>query len=95
MLLFVGARARAQFPDEGALQRVVAEALGAYNADAGGSSYRTDRARLEFDPLSPADGEITDKGSVNQRKVLERRADAVLRLFAEPSGTDVIRLNGP
>jgi feruloyl-CoA synthase len=95
LLLFVGARARAQFPDEGALQRVVAEALGAYNADAGGSSYRTDRARLEFDPLSPADGEITDKGSVNQRKVLERRADAVLRLFAEPSGTDVIRLNGP
>jgi feruloyl-CoA synthase len=28
-------------------------------------------------------GEITDKGYVNQRAVLERRADAVARLFAQ------------
>ena len=35
-------------------------------------------------------GEITDKGYVNQRAVLERRADAVARLFADPPGPAVI-----
>ena len=35
-------------------------------------------------------GEITDKGYVNQRAVLERRADAVERLFADPPGPAVI-----
>jgi feruloyl-CoA synthase len=93
LLLFVGPRARAQFADEHALRKAVADALEAYNAEAGGSSHRVERARLEFEPLSPADGEITDKGSVNQRKVLERRFDAVLRLFAEPPGADVICRN--
>jgi hypothetical protein len=48
---------------------------------------------LEFASLSPADGEITDKGSVNQRKVLERRAGAVLGMFAEPVAGGVIRLS--
>lgn len=93
LLLFVGPRVRAQFADEHALRKAVADALEAYNAEAGGSSHRVERARLEFEPLSPADGEITDKGSVNQRKVLERRFDAVLRLFAEPPGADVICRN--
>ena len=35
-------------------------------------------------------GEITDKGYVNQRAVLEQRAGAVARLFAEPPGAAVI-----
>ena len=35
-------------------------------------------------------GEITDKGYINQRAVLERRAEAVARLFAEPPGDAVI-----
>ena len=35
-------------------------------------------------------GEITDKGYVNQRAVLEQRAGAVARLFAEPPGDTVI-----
>ena len=90
LLLFVGPRARGQFTDEAALGASIAELLAAYNVTAGGSSHRVARAVLEFAPLSPADGEITDKGSVNQRKVLERRADAVQRMFAEPPGDGII-----
>jgi feruloyl-CoA synthase len=84
LLLFVGQRARGQFSDEAALRANIAELLAAYNTTAGGSSHRVARFVLEFTPLSPAEGEITDKGSVNQRKVLERRAEAVQRMFSEP-----------
>jgi feruloyl-CoA synthase len=35
-------------------------------------------------------GEITDKGYVNQRAVLERRAELVAQLFAEPLDSAVI-----
>jgi feruloyl-CoA synthase len=93
LLLFVGPRARGQFADEAVLRANIAELLAAYNTTAGGSSHRVGRAVLEFASLSPADGEITDKGSVNQRKVLERRAGAVLGMFAEPVAGGVIRLS--
>jgi feruloyl-CoA synthase len=92
LLLFVGPRARAQFADESDLRHAVGELLDAYNASVAGSSQYVARALLASEPLSPADGEITDKGSVNQRKVLDRRADAVLRIFAEPPPADVICL---
>ena len=35
-------------------------------------------------------GEITDKGYVNQRAALARRAEEVEQLFAEPPGPAVI-----
>lgn len=92
LLLFVGPRARAQYADEPALRAAVAELLLAHNASAAGSSHYVARALLTFEPLSPADGEITDKGSVNQRKVLDRRSNAVLRLFSDPPQADVICL---
>lgn len=92
LLLFVGPRARDQFADESSLRAAVAELLGAYNASVAGSSQYVARAVLAFEPLSPAEGEITDKGSVNQRRVLDRRSDAVLRIFAEPPPADVICL---
>jgi feruloyl-CoA synthase len=82
VLLFAGARARARFPDEADLRAAVAALLDDYNAAAGGSSHRVGRALIVFDALSPAAGEVTDKGSVNQRRVLERRRDAVEELFA-------------
>jgi feruloyl-CoA synthase len=37
-------------------------------------------------------GEITDKGYVNQRAVLARRAEAVQRLYAVPAPHDVVCL---
>jgi feruloyl-CoA synthase len=39
---------------------------------------------LMTEPPSIDASEITDKGYINQRAVLQRRADLVLRLHAEP-----------
>ena len=45
------------------------------------------------EPPSIDAGEITDKGYVNQRAGLARRADLVERLYADPPGDDVMVLN--
>ena len=42
------------------------------------------------EPPSIDRGEITDKGSINQRAVLEHRAGLVEALYAEPPGPQVI-----
>jgi feruloyl-CoA synthase len=57
----------------------------------GSSSYAT-RAVLLKDPPSIDGGEITDKGYINQRAVLQRRALAVQALYEEPPDDDVILL---
>jgi feruloyl-CoA synthase len=67
----------------------VAECLQKLNAGAGTSSCIR-RVLLLEDPPDLDAGEITDKGYVNQRAVLERRCDAVERLFAEPADPAVI-----
>jgi feruloyl-CoA synthase len=60
--------------------------LQTFNATAGGSSGRFARLMLMDDPPSLDTGEMTDKGSVNQRAVLNRRAAMVEELYApEPS----------
>jgi len=58
--------------------------LDALAAQSTGSSNRIARAMLLEGPLSIDAGEITDKGSVNQRAVLRARADLVERLYTEP-----------
>lgn len=76
---------------DAALQRVLAEAIQAYNAEHPGSSTRIARALLQHLPPDPDAGEVTDKGHVNQRAVLRRRADAVQRLYAaHASGGDCL-----
>ncbi len=57
---------------------------------AGGSSHRIARALLLAEPPSIEQGEITDKGYINQRAVLQRRADSAARLYAVPANADVI-----
>lgn len=62
----------------------LARQLAAFNESAGGSSNSI-RRLLPLDvPPSAADGEVTDKRSLNPRRVLERRAAEVARLYAEP-----------
>jgi feruloyl-CoA synthase len=51
---------------------------------------RIARALVMKEPLSIDAGEITDKGYVNQRAVLDRRAALVEELYA-PDARDVIR----
>ncbi|WP_428267038.1 feruloyl-CoA synthase [Haliangium sp.] len=69
----------------------LAAALSAYNRDNAGSSRRVARALLMAEPAGIDAGEITDKGYINQRAVLERRADLVERLYG-PGGPDVVEL---
>lgn len=71
--------------------RDVQEALRALKAEGGGSSQTPVRALILPDAPSAAAGEITDKGYINQRLVLTRRAADVERLYALPIDPDVIR----
>jgi feruloyl-CoA synthase len=59
------------------------EGLEAHNAANPANSRRIARALLLADPPSIQTGEITDKGYVNQRAVLDCRAAAVERLYGE------------
>ena len=58
----------------------------------GASSMRIARAMLMTEPASIDGNELTDKGYINQRAGLERRAALVERLYAERPGEDVIVL---
>jgi feruloyl-CoA synthase len=60
---------------------------------AGVSSMRIARAMLMAEPPSIDGNELTDKGYINQRAGLERRAALVERLYADKPGEDVIILN--
>ncbi len=66
--------------------------LSAYNAQNSSSSRRVARALLLEEPPRIDAGEITDKGYINQRAVIERRARLVDRLYAEPPAPDVLAL---
>jgi feruloyl-CoA synthase len=56
--------------------------LAAFARTSTGSSNRIARAILLAEPPSLDAGEMTDKGSINQRAVLERRARLVAELYA-------------
>jgi feruloyl-CoA synthase len=72
------------------VREALAAALGRLNRQAG-SSRRVERLLLLDEPPSLDAGEITDKGYVNQRAVLERRADLVARLHGDPPPPEAIR----
>ena len=58
-----------------AVRADLAERLASFGTQATGSATRVVRAILLDEPLSLDAGELTDKGSINQRAVLQRRAD--------------------
>jgi feruloyl-CoA synthase len=66
-----------------ALHAELALRLGRYNETATGSSLRVLRALMLVDPLDLEKGEVTDKGSVNQRAVRSHRTDLVAALYAD------------
>ena len=67
--------------------------LEAHNASStGATSMRVGRAMLMVEPASIDGNELTDKGYINQRAGLERRAELVERLYADHPGEDVIVL---
>jgi feruloyl-CoA synthase len=78
--VLVDPRVRAEF----------ARLLEALAAPARGTSNRIMRAILLVQPPSLDIGEMTDKGSINQRAVLAHRAALVEELYADPPSPNVI-----
>jgi feruloyl-CoA synthase len=68
------------------------ERLAGFLATATGSSNRITRAILVDTPLSIDRGEVTDKGSINQRAVLEHRSGLIDALYSPTPTADVISL---
>jgi feruloyl-CoA synthase len=93
-------RVRAQMPGASAaelaasdwMRSAVRYAIERHNAAGGGGSRRVHRVLLLGEMPDMGAGEITDKGYVNQRRVLTRRAQDVARLFAEPPDAEVIQI---
>jgi len=75
---------------EPAVRNALAAALKRHNENAGGSSTRIARALFLAEPPSIDANEITDKGYINQRAVLARRAALVELLYREPIDDAVI-----
>jgi feruloyl-CoA synthase len=94
-----GCRALCGGPEEASLAELIRrpevrkrllEGLAAHNAANRANSRRVARALLLADPPSIQTGEITDKGYVNQRAVLDRRAALIERLYGEVDGETIV-----
>lgn len=92
-ILFLDPAARAL--DAGALRARLHAALRAHISGSPGSSTAIARAAIAPDDPSPAAGEVSDKGSLNQRVCRTRRADLVAALHAERPTADIIDLEHP
>jgi feruloyl-CoA synthase len=82
------------YPNPRLSPKVIDEAvrvgLEAYNARARGAGGRVARALVLPDAPDAPSGEITDKGYIAQALARQRRAGAILRLFADPPSPDVM-----
>jgi len=87
-LVFLTEAARKLPADE--LRTQVQAALRRIRAEGGGSSHTPTRLLLLPDAPNMAAGEITDKGYINQRLALQRRAAEVEALYARPADARVI-----
>ncbi|WP_375312132.1 feruloyl-CoA synthase [Bradyrhizobium sp. A5] len=67
------------------VRTAIAQGLAQLKQQGANSSGHATRALLLVEPPSVDGGEITDKGYINQRAVLTRRADAVMRLNDDAS----------
>ncbi|WP_158812666.1 feruloyl-CoA synthase [Methylocapsa sp. S129] len=74
------------------VRKEIRRLLVALAAGATGSSTRIARALLLEAPPSLDKGEITDKGSINQRAVLTHRADLVEELYARPYSPRIVTM---
>ena len=85
VLVFPSPAARDLAPE--VLTAQLRAALAALKAEGGGSSQVPSRARILAEPPSVDAGEITDKGYLNQRAVLRRRADEVAAMYDAAADT--------
>jgi feruloyl-CoA synthase len=81
---------RAGVPDTPEMRHFFQRLVDSLALKASASSNRVARAMLLSEPLSIDAGEITDKGSINQRAVLKARAALVEELYAATPSPRVI-----
>lgn len=79
-------------PPAAALRAALRERLLAHNAAHPGASTRVRRGLLLAEPPNAGAHEVSDKGTINRRVVLERRSADFARLYADPADDDVIAL---
>jgi feruloyl-CoA synthase len=72
----------------------LSEKLAAFNRARQGSADTVARVLVLKEPPSPEAGEITDKRSINQRLVMERRAAEVELLYRDPADERIILPSG-
>jgi feruloyl-CoA synthase len=77
------------WPRPGATLAAVAAGVARVNAGQRGGSAAIRRVALADSPPDPRRHELSDKGTINRRAVLDNRAALVERLFAEPAGDGV------
>jgi feruloyl-CoA synthase len=76
--------------NDGDVRAALAQKLKAFNSGRRGGAASIARLLILDTPPSAQAGEITDKRSINQRRVIELRPNEVATLFAEPVDPQVI-----
>lgn len=74
----------------GRLARAISERLAVHNAAHPIASMRIRRAVVLTTPPDPNAHEVSDKGSINRRGVIDNRSDEVARLYADTPDAGVI-----
>jgi feruloyl-CoA synthase len=87
---YLGALVWLTVPEDDKVRAALARKLAAFNGSRQGSAGTIARLLVLKTPPSAESGEVTDKRSINQRRTLERRANDVATLYAEPVNATVI-----
>jgi feruloyl-CoA synthase len=80
---WLGALVWLALPDDARLRSGLAQKLAAFNHARQGSADTIAKLLILKDPPSAEAGEVTDKRSINQRLVMERRASDVVLLYTD------------
>jgi feruloyl-CoA synthase len=80
---WLGALVWLTVPDDERARAGLSDRLGAFNRARQGSADTIAKLLILKEPPSPEAGEITDKRSINQRLVMQRRANEVALLYSE------------
>ncbi|MGA9882826.1 MAG: feruloyl-CoA synthase [Candidatus Acidiferrales bacterium] len=78
-----------------AVTQTISELLESFAKQATGNSNRVVRAMLMDEPPSMDAGEITDKGSLNQKIILDRREALVEEMYSAASSRRVLVVDAP